>query len=166
MNRLVSFGRRSFTTGIAKFAEAKPNTSAATSLVLNFVTPHQPIYTKKNIDKVILPGEAGEYGVTMNHSPVISQLKPGVVTVIHSDNKEEKFFVPGGFAITHANSVTDVSVTEAVPLNELDESSIKSGYSAAVSAASSAAAGSVAQAKAQIEVNVYSSLARAVGIAL
>jgi F0F1-type ATP synthase epsilon subunit len=33
---------------------------------------------------IILPGEGGEYGVTAGHSPIISQLKPGVVSVIHT----------------------------------------------------------------------------------
>lgn len=90
----------------------------------------------------------------------------GIVTVIHTNGTDEKFFVPGGFAMTHANSTTDVSVTEAVPLSELDESAIKSGYSAAVSAAASAADGSVAKATANIQVNVYVALARAVNISL
>lgn len=30
-----------------------------------------------------LQGIAGEYGVTKNHSPVISELKAGVVQIIH-----------------------------------------------------------------------------------
>lgn len=102
----------------------------------------------------------------MNHSPLISQLKPGVVTIIHTTGTEEKFFVPGGFALTNADSVTDVSVTEAVPLAELDPSAIKSGYSAAVSAAGSATEGSVAKAAALVEVGVYSALARAAGVAV
>lgn len=33
--------------------------------------------------KVIIPGSAGEYGVTAGHSPVVAELKPGVMQVIH-----------------------------------------------------------------------------------
>lgn len=29
----------------------------------------------------MLPGSAGEYGVTAGHSPLISQLEPGVISV-------------------------------------------------------------------------------------
>ena len=71
----------------------------------------------------------------------------------------------GGFALTHANSVTDVSVTEAVPIAELDESAIRTGYAEAQKGLS-AADGSVAKATAQIEINVLTAMGRAVGIAL
>lgn len=71
----------------------------------------------------------------------------------------------GGFALTHANSVTDVSVTEAVPVAELDESAIRTGYAEAQKGLS-AADGSVAKATAQIEVAAFTSMARAVGMAL
>ena len=63
------------------------------------------------VEKVILPGEDGEYGVTAGHSPMICQLQPGVVTVVHNTGETEKFFVSGGFAITNPNSTTDVSIS-------------------------------------------------------
>ncbi len=40
-------------------------TKGASSLVLNFNLPHQSIYKSKVVDKVILPGENGEYGITV-----------------------------------------------------------------------------------------------------
>lgn len=64
---------------LAEAAAAAPSTS----MTINFCRPDLPIYTKKVVDKVLLPGESGEYGITVGHSPIISQLKPGVVTVIH-----------------------------------------------------------------------------------
>jgi hypothetical protein len=63
---------------------AEPATSSTASLVINLCTPHNPIYTNKAVNMIILPGEGGEYGVTAGHSPIISQLKPGVVSVIHT----------------------------------------------------------------------------------
>jgi hypothetical protein len=68
-------------TSPAQAAASAPETAA--QLTLNFSTPHTPVYTKKTVDKVVLPGAAGEYGVTAGHSPIISELKPGVVSVIH-----------------------------------------------------------------------------------
>jgi len=118
------------------------------------------------VDKVILPGAQGEYGVTVGHSPIISQLQPGLVTVVHAGGEMEKFFVAGGFSMTNAESVTDVSVTEAVPLDELDESAIKTGFAEATKAVGSAADGSVEKATAQIEIATYAAMARAAGIAL
>lgn len=61
------------------------NAASATVMTLNLSTPHENIYSEKTVDKVLLPGENGEYGVTVGHSPIISQLKPGVVSVIHTE---------------------------------------------------------------------------------
>lgn len=33
--------------------------------------------------QVIIPGSAGEYGVTAGHSPIVAELKPGVIQVLH-----------------------------------------------------------------------------------
>ena len=64
-------------------AFSTPAAAASTQLTLNFTTPSNPIHVKKVVDKVIVPGAAGEYGVTAGHSPIISELKPGVVQVVH-----------------------------------------------------------------------------------
>jgi len=59
------------------------------------------------VSQVIVPGAAGEYGVTADHVPVVAQLKAGVLQIMHeSAGEPEKYFVPGGFSITHDNSVT------------------------------------------------------------
>ncbi len=154
--RVGAVARRSLATEAA----------AATEMKLNFVTPHSTLYSAKTVDKVILPGAQGEYGVTVGHSPIISQLQPGMVSVVHTGGEIEKFFVAGGFSMTNAESVTDVSVTEAVPVDDLDEASIKSGHAEAIKAVGSGADGSVEKATAQIEVNTYTAMARAAGITL
>lgn len=64
---------------VRNFAEAP----AAGQLTLNFTTPATALHVKKVVDKVIIPGAAGEYGVTAGHSPIISELKAGVVQVVH-----------------------------------------------------------------------------------
>jgi hypothetical protein len=72
----IKFCRRAFAAPVEAVASAQ--------LTLNFNTPHAPVYKQKVVESVILPGSAGEYGVTANHSPIISELRPGVVTVLHS----------------------------------------------------------------------------------
>ena len=65
---------------------AEPAVAAAASgLTINFCTPHAPVHNNKIVNMIILPGENGEYGITAGHSPIISQLKPGVVSVIHTN---------------------------------------------------------------------------------
>ena len=75
---------RSFHASARVMQEAAAATPAS-GLVLNFCTPHTSIYTKQQIDKVMLPGEIGEYGITAGHSPLISQLKSGIVSIQHLD---------------------------------------------------------------------------------
>ena len=80
---------------------AEAAASASSSLVINFTTPHAPVFSDKVVDKVILPGEDGDYGVTAGHSPIISQLKPGVVTVIHTNVRYDKMGSTITFATGH-----------------------------------------------------------------
>lgn len=82
--------RRAFGNGLKRAysssgrACAEPVVASSNAdLIINFCTPHQPIYNKKIVEHVIIPGAAGEYGITAGHSPLISQLEPGVVQVIH-----------------------------------------------------------------------------------
>lgn len=74
---------RSYTRSSTAWMAEATATSTSSDFIINFVTPHAPIFNKKVVESVILPGAAGEYGVSFGHSPIISQLEPGVVTVIH-----------------------------------------------------------------------------------
>jgi F-type H+-transporting ATPase subunit delta len=90
-------------------SEASVEASSATSVTLNFSVPHESIYNGAKVFQVIIPGVEGEYGVTPNHVPYVAQLKPGVLQILHEEGNfadSEKYFVSGGYALTHANSVT------------------------------------------------------------
>lgn len=81
---MLSFtAKRLYSSTARRFAEAA-SSAPATALTLNFVTPHAPIISNKAVSSVTIPGEAGEYGVTVGHSPIISQLQPGIVTITHT----------------------------------------------------------------------------------
>mmetsp|Transcript_40218 Transcript_40218/g.54705 ORF Transcript_40218/g.54705 Transcript_40218/m.54705 type:complete len:164 (-) Transcript_40218:352-843(-) len=149
-------------SAVRAFSDAAP-----AGMTLNLNVPHMSIYSGKSVDKVIIPGVEGEYGVTEGHTPIISQLKPGVLSIVHDATSEpEKYFITGGFALTHDTSVTDVSAFEAVKLDDLDADAIKSGYASAQSAFASATAGSVEQATAQIEMETSKDMALALGMTL
>merc|ERR1740117_2118776 len=129
--------------------------SAAAGMTLNFNLPHESIYVGAKVDQVIVPGVAGEYGVTADHVPLVAQLKPGVLQILHQGTAEaEKYFVAGGFSITHPNSTTDISCPEAVKIDDIDSASVTAAFEAAKSAFSSAEAGSQAAAEAQIDMEV------------
>ena len=80
----------------------------ATAVKLNFSLPHETVYNGAEVYSVILPGMEGEYGITANHVPYVSQLKPGVMKILHEEGstEPENYFVAGGFAFTHADSTT------------------------------------------------------------
>ena len=80
------------------------------SMTLNFNLPHETIYSEAKVSQVIVPGAAGEYGITADHVPIVAQLKPGVLQIMHEGAEAEKYFVAGGFSLTHENSVTVRSV--------------------------------------------------------
>ena len=92
--------------GLAARSLSSEATEAATSVSLNFSVPYDSIYNGAQVEQVIIPGTEGEYGVTANHVPYVAQMKPGILTVMFDANESEKYFVAGGYAVTHANSVT------------------------------------------------------------
>jgi ATP synthase, Delta/Epsilon chain, beta-sandwich domain len=81
---------------------------AASGVKLNFSLPYEKIYDGVTVHSVILPGAAGEYGVTANHVPYVAQLKPGVFQIFQEETTQEpeKYFVAGGYALTHDDSST------------------------------------------------------------
>jgi len=144
---------------------AEAAAALATSVTLNFSVPSESIYSKASVYQVIVPGVEGEYGVSAGHVPYVAQLKPGVLQIVHDEGasgETEKYFVPGGYAITHPDSVTDIVCPEAVKLDDLDSSAVQSQFEAAKAAYGAASAGSVEQAEAQIDMEVN----RAMGLAL
>ena len=68
---------------------------------------------------VTVPGVEGDFGVLVNHAPVISTLRPGVLTVQRQGAEIERIFVRGGFAEVNLEGLT-VLAEEAMPLAVLD----------------------------------------------
>lgn len=60
------------------------------------VSPEKHILTT-DVDMVVVPGEEGNIGVLPKHSPMISTIRPGIVTTYRGDDKKH-IFVSGGFA--------------------------------------------------------------------
>ncbi len=57
------------------------------------------------VDIVVLPGVEGTMGILPNHSPVLTVLQYGVITV-RSKNEEQFFTVAGGVAEVQPDQVT------------------------------------------------------------
>jgi F-type H+-transporting ATPase subunit epsilon len=57
-------------------------------------------------EDVQIPGMDGDFTVLAGHAPVISSLRPGVVTVKAAGGKTARLYVPGGFVEVDPKSVT------------------------------------------------------------
>jgi len=81
-------------------------------LKLEIVTPERKVIDA-DVDSVTVPTASGEAGIMPAHAPLISALKPGIVTVINKGNAE-KLAVSTGFVEVSNNRVsvlTDVAET-------------------------------------------------------
>jgi len=63
----------------------------------DLVSPERLLISEE-VEAVIIPGAEGEMTVMANHAPVMTTIKPGVVTVKPAGGAEQRFVVFGGFA--------------------------------------------------------------------
>ena len=121
-------------------SEAVPAGAVPKKLSFSLLSPHNAILSKADVDMVIIPGADGLFGVLPGHVPIITELKPGVVTV-QVDNVVDRYFVSSGFAFVHPDSSTEVCALEAVKISELDADAIRVGLEGAKSSLASASDG-------------------------
>lgn len=72
----------------------------------------------KEVEEVVCPGIQGEFGVLIGHTPMLTFIKPGVLSYLEND-KFTKFVVGPGFCEVLKDSVS-VLVEEAHPAEEID----------------------------------------------
>lgn len=97
---------------------------------LNFalVSPEREVFHGE-VDHVVVPGSEGEFGVSPNHAPVMSTIKPGALKVIN-EGVERRIFVNGGFADVTPEGLT-VLAEEAVDLANVDPAQLEADLKAA-----------------------------------
>jgi F-type H+-transporting ATPase subunit epsilon len=81
------------------------------------VSPERELFHGE-VDHVVVPGSEGEFGVSPNHAPVMSMIKPGALRVMN-DGAERRIFVNGGFADVTPEGLS-VLAEEAIDLAEID----------------------------------------------
>jgi len=162
---LTNTSRRLFRTSAFRAAEeAGADAAAATKVNLTLATPSGAVYENTPVDLVSVPGMEGEFGITAGHTPIISQMKPGVITVHHErDTTVEKFFTAGGFTFTHENSTTDVACVELVKVEDIDEAAASAGIEQYKAEMEAAQEGTEAHVNAQIAYETHLAMANAVG---
>jgi F-type H+-transporting ATPase subunit epsilon len=66
------------------------------ALHLEFVSPESVLFSG-DVDQVDLPGSEGDLGILAGHAPLVTSLRPGIVTIFR-DGRREPVVVIGGFA--------------------------------------------------------------------
>ena len=83
-------------------------------LKLEIVTPEKKVFDE-TVDSVTVPTASGEAGILPNHAPLISALKPGILSYSNKGTIE-RLAVSGGFVEVSSNQVsvlTDTAETAA-----------------------------------------------------
>ncbi|HMQ05112.1 MAG TPA: ATP synthase F1 subunit epsilon [Pyrinomonadaceae bacterium] len=92
-------------------------------LKLEIVTPERKVVDAE-VDSVTVPTMSGEAGILPNHAPLISALKPGVLS-FSSKGALEKLAVAGGFVEVSADRVSVLTDVAEDP-TEIDMESARS----------------------------------------
>ncbi|TAN19437.1 MAG: F0F1 ATP synthase subunit epsilon, partial [Rhizobiaceae bacterium] len=77
----------------------------ADSFKFELVSPER-LLVSEDAESVVIPGTEGEMTVMARHAPVMTTLKPGVVTVNAVSGKVDRYVVFGGFADVLPESLT------------------------------------------------------------
>lgn len=109
-------------------------------LKLEIVTPERRILDAE-VDSVTVPTATGEAGILPNHAPLVSALKPGVVSYTAKGNSD-KFAITGGFVEVSSNRVSVLADSAESP-DEIDITVVKADREAAEKALAAASQSSL-----------------------
>ena len=87
------------------------------ALHFEFVSPESVLFSGE-VDQVDLPGTEGDMGILPGHAPLVTTLRPGIVTIFR-DDRQEPIVVIGGFAEVSPAGLT-VLADKAVARAEFD----------------------------------------------
>jgi F-type H+-transporting ATPase subunit epsilon len=87
----------------------------------DLVSPEKLLFSGE-VEQVDVPGSEGDFGVLAGHAPLVSIVRPGILTV-RIEGKEEKIVVYGGFAEVSAKGLT-VLADVAAPAEEIEPATL------------------------------------------
>src|ERR1700742_1720863 len=84
----------------------------------DLVSPEKLLFSGE-VDQVDVPGTEGDFGVLAGHAPLVSALRPGIMTVTVKGEKQ-RMVVLGGFAEVSAEGTLTVLADLADSVEEFD----------------------------------------------
>jgi F-type H+-transporting ATPase subunit epsilon len=99
-----------------------------TFLGVNLVTP-KGVVAHTDTDSVQAPGELGEFELLPGHVPLLTALRPGVLTV--GTKQRARYAVGPGYLRVDPAGAVEILVEQAVPAKEVDVEAAKADLKAA-----------------------------------
>jgi F-type H+-transporting ATPase subunit epsilon len=102
--------------------------AAGTNLGVNLVTP-RGVVAHTDADSVQAPGELGEFELLPGHVPLLTALKPGVLTI--GAKARTRYAVSSGYLRVDPTGAVEILVEQAVPAKDIDAEVAKKDLAAA-----------------------------------
>ena len=99
-----------------------------TFLGVNLVTP-RGVVAHTDADSVQAPGELGEFELLPGHVPMLTALKPGVLTI--GTKARQRYAVSSGYLRVDPGGAVEILVEQAMPTVEIDAEAAKKDLAAA-----------------------------------
>lgn len=94
----------------------------ASTFKFELVSPER-LLVSEEVQHVVIPGAEGEMTVMAAHAPVMTTVKPGVVTVRDAAGNDERYVVFGGFADILPDACT-LLAKSAVAVGDIDRADL------------------------------------------
>ena len=78
---------------------------AKAKVVFELVTP-TALAISEDVDMVVVPGIEGDFGILPGHTPVLTTIRPGVISIYTGGAITKSLFVEGGFAEANPEGCT------------------------------------------------------------
>ncbi|HEU0036090.1 MAG TPA: ATP synthase F1 subunit epsilon [Kofleriaceae bacterium] len=99
-----------------------------TILGVNLVTP-RGVVAHTDADSVQAPGELGEFELLPGHVPLLTALRPGVLTI--GTKARARYAVSSGYLRVDPSGAVEILVEQAMPAKEIDAEAAKKELAAA-----------------------------------
>jgi F-type H+-transporting ATPase subunit epsilon len=100
----------------------------ATSLDVRVVTP-KGVIAHVDTDGLTAPGELGEFELLPGHVPMLTAIKPGVLTI--GTKARARYAVSSGYLRVDPSGAVEILVEQAVPAKDVDTETAKKDLAAA-----------------------------------
>jgi ATP synthase F1 epsilon subunit len=100
----------------------------STILGVNLVTP-RGVVAHTDADSVQAPGELGEFELLPGHIPMLTALRPGVLTI--GTKARARYAVSSGYLRVDPSGAVEILVEQAMPASAIDAEAAKKDLTAA-----------------------------------